>query len=197
MRAVWSLLVAISLALLSAAAPAAEQPRTLLTQDQFSQLTAISRDLQALKSATTTRREMFANARRELAGMRATIDRLLADGGNKLATPSEVPEAMPVFARLPGTVRDSPRLHSPTYGGKAPVVVLRLAAYSDQSQAEQGWMLLRTRNGDLLNGTEPVFVEVDLGEGRGQQTRIVVQIVPGGDVCRRLVARGEYCEPAL
>ncbi len=106
MRAVWSLLVAISPALLSAGALSAEQPRTLLTQDQFSQLTAISRDLQALKSATTTRREMFANARRELAGMRATIDRLLANGGDKMAPPSEVPEAMPVFARLPGTVRD-------------------------------------------------------------------------------------------
>ncbi len=181
-RAIRYLLVSVSLVVAPAGAMvAAEDGTAVLTQAQISELNAISEDLQALRSATTARRDLLARARREVAQMKATIDRLLAES-NAVAPPSEMSEAMPVLARVAD--------------GKRSVVALRLAAYRDQAQAEQGWALLRTRNGDLLAGAEPLFVAVDLGQGRGQQTRIVVEVAPGGDVCRRLIARGEFCEPA-
>ena len=88
-RAIRYLLVSVSLAVAPAGAMvAAEDGTAVLTQAQISELNAISEDLQALRSATTARRDLLARARREVAQMKATIDRLLA-GGNAAAAPTD------------------------------------------------------------------------------------------------------------
>ena len=153
-------------------------------------LQAISDELKALQSSIVDRRDLLAAARLELEEMKAAIDRLLADG-NGAAPPSEEPEAIAAFVRPAAAVRDVPQVAPKP----RPVVTLHLASYRNQGQAEQGWQILRARNGDLLQGVEAVFVVIDLGPGKGQYTRIVVEVTLDGDICSRLKARGEYCEP--
>ena len=202
-RTLRNLIVALLMSASTAVALAAAEGTSLAAPDtavetesldpdaaKYRALQAISDELKALQSSIVDRRDLLAAARLELEEMKAAIDRLLADG-NGAAPPSEEPEAIAAFVRPAAAVRDVPQVAPKP----RPVVTLHLASYRNQRQAKQGWQILRGRNGDLLQGVEAVFVDVDLGPGKGQYTRIVVEVTAEGDVCSRLKARGEYCEP--
>ncbi|MFC1673972.1 tetratricopeptide repeat protein [Pseudomonadota bacterium] len=107
------------------------------------------------------------------------------------------PQASPSAASMQGAepmAMDS----GPQLSGFQPAV--HLASYRKQGSADKGWAGLVKRYGSQLGGLEYRVERVDLGGGKGVFYRLKAGPLPSNaaaqDLCRKLKAKGQYCEPS-
>ena len=109
------------------------------------------------------------------------------------------PMAKPVAAKV--SVQKGEEMKDAPAMLKGPQPAVHLASYRSRKSADTGWAQLRRAHKQLLGGLSMEVKQINLGPGKGTFYRLMAGPVANKgaaeNLCRRLKARRQYCEPSF